>query len=301
MGLRPHPDPPRLGARLRGLVSGSVAFLLLFPSLLSINVIQMASLLLLPLSRRAFRAVNRWAANTWWGWCVAVSSGFYGARIELTGDEVPVRENAIVVVNHQEMSDITYLFFFAQSKHRLGDLKWFVKDIMKWVPGVGWGMVFLGCLFVKRDWMADRASVQRTFAAVVNERLPVWLISFSEGTRITPAKAARSREFAAKAGLPPTERVLIPRTKGFVASVDGLGDYLEAVYDVTIGYPDGAPTLWQYVRGFSRVAHLHVRRTPREALPEGDEALREWLLECFREKDRLLAGFEEEGRFRDEA
>ena len=116
MGMRPFPNPPRLGARLVGLASGVVAFLLLFPSLLLINVIQMASLLLLPVSRRAFRAVNRWAANTWWGWCVWVSSGFYGVRLEVTGDVVPPRENAILVVNHQEMSDITFLFFFARSK-----------------------------------------------------------------------------------------------------------------------------------------------------------------------------------------
>ena len=297
MGLRALADPPGLGRRLSGLVTGLAAFFVLFPALLVINVAQCASVALIPVSRPAFRGFNRWVASFWWGCCASFAQGVYGTRLEVTGDPVPPRENAIVVANHQEMADITYLFFFARSKGRLGDLKWFVKDVIKHVPGVGWGMVVLGCLFVKRDWTADRAYVMRTFDTLVRERLPAWLVTFAEGTRITPAKAARSAEYAARAGLPPTGRVLIPRTRGFVASVEGLGEHLDAVYDVTIGYPDGAPTLWQYVRGFSRVAHLHVRRTPREALPSGEAELREWLLALFRDKDRLLARFEETGTF----
>ena len=297
MGLRPLPAPTGRAQRLVGLLRGWLAVVLLFPSLIVINGLQTSSLLLRPLSPRAFRGFNRWAANTWWGWCVTMSRHLQRIRVEVTGDPIPTRENAIVVVNHQEMSDVTFLFFFARAKERLGDLKWFVKDVIKWVPGVGWGMVFLGCVFVRRNWTADRQSIQRTFSHLVDNRVPVWLVSFCEGTRITPEKVVRSQAYAKKAGLPPTERVLLPRTKGFVASVQGLGAHLEAVYDVTIGHPGGAPTLWQYIQGFARVGHLHVRRYPANTLPEGEEALADWLLERFREKDRLLAGFEEAGSF----
>ena len=297
MGLRPLPEPEGLGARLVGLARGWLAVAILFPPLLVLNVGQTCSLLLKPFSPGAFRRVNRWAADTWWGWCVVMSRTLQRIRVEVTGDPVPPRENAIVVVNHQEMSDITFLFFLARAKERLGDLKWFVKDVIKWVPGVGWGMVFLDCLFVKRNWTDDRRSIERTFSRLVDNRVPVWLVSFCEGTRITPEKAARSRAYAEKASLPPTARVLIPRTKGFVASVQGLGAHLDAVYDVTIGHPVGAPTLWQYIKGFARVGHLHVRRYPADTLPEGDQALADWLLERFREKDTLLAGFEEAGAF----
>ena len=54
--------------------------------------------------------------------------------------------------------------------------------------------------------------------------------------------------------------MLIPRTKGFVASVEGLGDHLNAVYDFTIGYVDGVPSLWQYITGRVKQIHIHVRR-----------------------------------------
>jgi len=71
---------------------------------------------------------NRFLANTWWGSMTLVGKLAYGARIIVTGDEIPAGENAVVAPNHQQMADITFLFFFALSKHRLGDLKWFLKD-----------------------------------------------------------------------------------------------------------------------------------------------------------------------------
>ena len=63
------------------------------------------------------------------------------------------------------MADITFLMDFAYRKGRLGDMKWMVKDIIKYVPGVGWGMLFLDCIFVKRDWTTDKESIRKTFDA----------------------------------------------------------------------------------------------------------------------------------------
>ena len=91
--------------------------------------------------------------------------------------------------------------------------------------------------------------------------------------------------------------LLVPRTKGFVAAVLGLRGYIDAVYDVTIGYEGGVPTLWQFVEGLPKVAHLHVRRFPMSTLPEADEAVAAWLIARYREKDDLLDGFYRDGRF----
>jgi lysocardiolipin and lysophospholipid acyltransferase len=268
-----------------------------FSSLLFINLLQTLSLSLLPFSRRAFRRFNRWCANTWWGWCVVASQRFNKSRVIVTGDNVPDRENAIIVANHQQMPDITIIMAFARSKGRLGDLKWFVKRALGRVPGVGWGMKFINCPFVDRDWSADRDTIRRTFSKIVGERIPLWLINFSEGTRVTLAKIARSQEYARSVGARPLDHVLFPRTKGFVASVEGLRHHIDTVYDLTIGYVDGVPTLWQYVRGQVREAHLHVRRFAVEELPEHAEDLSRWLVERFEEKDRLLAHFYEYGVF----
>ena len=128
------------------------------------NAAQTASQALRPISPRLFREFNRWAADTWWGWCVTGAQKLHGAHIVVSGDPIPPKENAFVVANHQQMADITFLMFLARSKGRLGDLKWFVKKPIKYVPGVGWGMAFLDCLFIERKWTADRQSIARTLS-----------------------------------------------------------------------------------------------------------------------------------------
>jgi 1-acyl-sn-glycerol-3-phosphate acyltransferase len=297
MPRAPLKNPPAFSERLRGLAVAAPAVGFLSSTLLAFNAAQTASLAVMPVSRHAFRKFNRWAADLWWGWCVSGAKTLYGTNIVLTGDELPPRESAVVVANHQQMPDITFLMFLARAKGRLGDMKWLVKDPIKYVPGVGWGMWFIDCVFLKRNWAEDKESIDATFARIMRDRVPLWLMSFPEGTRFTPAKAEKSRAHALKTGLTPLRHLLLPRTKGFAASVQGLLGHIDAVYDITIGYEDGVPTLSQYVRGFARKAHLHVRRYPAAELPTGSEELSRWLHERYREKDELLEHFYREGRF----
>jgi 1-acyl-sn-glycerol-3-phosphate acyltransferase len=268
-----------------------------FSTLIVFNGAQIGSLLVRPFSRRTFRRLNRWCADTWWGWCVLAAERFNGTRLIVTGEELPTDENALVVSNHQQMPDITALMALARSRGRLGDLKFFVKYPLKWVPGMGWGLQFLNCPFLKRDWSADRNKIEATFNTLVNERIPMWLVSFAEGTRSTEDKIRASAEWAVGRGLDATQHVLIPRTKGFVASVQGLGSHLHAVYDVTIGYVGGVPTLWQYITGRVKEIHVHVRRFPAEELPRIEDELKQWLLDRFYEKDALLERYYATGAF----
>ncbi len=288
MPLPPLPEPDSRLARFKGLVSGSIASVLLFSTLIAFNGLQTASLVIKIFSPTAFRRINRRLAKIWWGWCALGAEKVYGTTWVISGDNVPKRENAIVVLNHQEMADIPVIFSFARAKERVGDLKWFVKDILKYVPGIGWGMLFLDCPFIKRNWTADRDYIHRVFRNILEHNVPLWLMTFAEGTRVHPEKVARSREYAKKQGLTPLEHVLIPRTKGFVASVQALRGHVDAVYDLTIGYVGGVPTLWQWIKGYVRKVHLDVRRYAIETMPEDAEALSDWLIKRFEEKDRLL-------------
>ncbi|PID38822.1 MAG: hypothetical protein CSB49_03520 [Proteobacteria bacterium] len=297
MPLPPLPNPTDQLEKLRRVATAVPVSGWLFGTLMGANAVQTASLATLPFSRRLFRKINRRMADGWWGHCVDIAHTLNKAELVLYGDDVPYQENAIVVVNHQQMPDITWLMDLAKQKGRLGDLKWFVKDKIKWVPGVGWGMVFLDCLFVKRDWSKDEASIAATFERILRDDVPLWLMLFPEGTRITPDKLRRSNAFAEKAKLEPTKHVLLPRTSGFAASVQGLRTHVKAVYDVTIGYEEGVPTLWQFIQGLNRKAHLHLRRVPIEELPEDGEALGLWLQEAFRIKDKRLAYYYQRGTF----
>jgi 1-acyl-sn-glycerol-3-phosphate acyltransferase len=291
MPLEPLPEPPGKLARLKGFVSGSIASAFLFSTLIAFNALQTASLLIKVFSPKAFRRVNQRMARIWWGWCALGAEKVYGTRWIMSGDDVPPRENAIVVLNHQEMADITVVFSFARAKGRVGDLKWFVKDVLKYVPGVGWGMLFLDCPFIKRDWTADKDYIHRVFRNILKNDVPLWLMTFAEGTRVRPEKIARSQAYAREHGMRPLKHVLIPRTKGFVASVQSLRGHVDAVYDLTIGYVGGVPTLWQWIKGYVRKVHLNVRRYAISAMPEDGQALSDWLIRRFEEKDSLLDYF----------
>ena len=277
-------------------VRGVLLALALFGSLLVVNALQTASLVVLPFSRRAFRRFNRECADKWWGAGRWVVERALGVRVVITGDEIPMRENAIVVVNHQDACDIPILFSLGWRKRMLGDMKWFAKHILKYAPGVGWGMLFLDCPFLKRDWSRDRRGIEATFRKFHEHGIPLWLINFPEGTRRKPEKLERSRRYAADNGLVPFDHHLYPRTKEFVATVRGLANHARAVYDVTIGYPDGPPSFMGLVRGDVHEVHLCVRRWEIAGLPADDGALAAWLVERFREKDRMLAEFGRTGK-----
>ncbi len=270
-------------------------------TLMVVNLVQTLSLLIKPFSGGAFRKINRACANSWWGMCVSGAQRLNGGKFLVTGADIPVRESAIIVSNHQQMPDIPTIMAFAKSKKRLGDLKFFVKDVLKWVPGIGWGMLFLDCVFVKRNWSSDADHILKTFSTLVDNEVPVWLVSFVEGTRARLHKIEASREFALSRGLEPLEHVLMPRTKGFAATVQGLREHVTVVYDFTIGYEEGVPTLWQYIKGSVCRIHLHVRRFPVEELPTLEEDVRQWLLDRWTEKDHLLDRFYEQGTFPQEA
>jgi 1-acyl-sn-glycerol-3-phosphate acyltransferase len=270
----------------------------LFTLLILANALQVLSLLLWPFSRAAFRKANRTIAHCWWGLCVIWAERVNHIVPEFSGDVVPEKENALVVANHQQMPDIVALMMLAWPKKRLGDLKWFVKDVIKYVPGVGWGMLFLDCVFLKRAWDKDEARIRGTFAKFTVNKIPVWLVSFPEGTRITPKKLALSQDFARSKGSWIPKHVLVPRARGFAASVIGMRDHIQAVYDVTIGYPGGrVPSMGEFLGWKSRTIHIHVRRYPLTLLPKDQEGLSAWLMERFQEKDRLMDSFLEQNRF----
>lgn len=296
MPLPPMTEPEGRVERVATAVVGGATTGFLIGTLLGFNAAQSASMVLRPLSRKGFRRFNRWAAQTWWGLLVESTKVLYGTHLVVTGDDVPPDENAIVVCNHQEMADIPYLLAWARQKGRLGDVKWFAKKSLKYVPAIGWGMWFLDCPFLDREWSKDRRSIERTFSALVDERIPVWLVSFPEGTRQTEENRAASRRFAEDHAVEPFDHVLMPRTKGFCATVQGLRSHVQAVYDLTLGFEKGVPTLWQFMKGYARRAHLHVRRHPVAAVPADEEACSKWLVERFREKDARLGRFYRTGR-----
>jgi hypothetical protein len=90
---------------------------------------------------------------------------------------------------------------------------------------------------------------------------------------------------------------LVPRSKGFSASVEGLRSHITAVYDLTIAYEEAVPSLWQYIKGLVKRIHVHVRRFSVEELPHTGDDLRLWLLARWDEKNDLLDHYYANGSF----
>lgn len=287
---------PFLLRSIAGLGVGALSFAYL---IFIVNPLQMLSVLVYPFSPSAFRAVNRACASSVWGIWVWMAYVQNRITVRITGDALPQQENALLICNHQTIADVMVLMCLGSRCGRLPDMKWFVKHIIKYVPGPGWGMHFLDCIFVKRDWARDQHAIASLFGKYAENRIPVFVVSFLEGTRRTDEKMRRSQTFAADNGLYVPQRTLVPRTKGFVATVTGLRDHLDAVYDVTIGYPERVPSL---VDCFAcRVPHVevNVQRHPMRTLPDHPDALTTWALARFEEKDRRLVAFQDGFRFPD--
>jgi len=277
---------------------GIFVILILLLSLLIINLLQCVSLLLLPFSRHLVRIINRFFASIWWSLCVICTEKICGINIVFSGDTLPKNEQAILIVNHQKMADIIILLSLAYRNKRIGDLKWFVKNPLKYVPGIGWGMLFLDCIFLKREWAKDQKSVFSTFEKFRKNKIPFWLVSFLEGTRATPEKIVQSQIYAQKNKLPILQNVLIPRTKGFTATIQGLERVAEAIYDITIGFENKAPSLFAFfLKKEVNTVHVYCNRSPIQNLPKENKQIGEWVINRFVEKDKLLQNFKQKGNF----
>ncbi len=290
MPLSPLSPSVGRGLNLFRTLKGVVALSVTMSLLLVCNLLQIISALCLPISRALVRVLNRWIGGFWWTTCDLLAL-WWGVDIPIEGSSLPQKENVMVIANHQAMTDINTLFRLARQQGRIGDLKWFVKDIIKYIPGVGWGMIFLDCIFLKRDWKRDKERLYKQLSRFQEEQIPIWTLSFVEGTRIRPHKHEASIEYAQAQGIEHLEHLLLPRTKGFCLTLDALRGHLDAVYDTTIGYVDGVPSLWQWCRGDVRKVALHVRRFPISELPNDEEELKDWLKVRWREKDELLSYF----------
>ena len=180
----------------------------------------------------------------------------------------------------------------------IGNCRYFSKDSIKYIPFFGWGMYFAGFIFLKRNWAMDQGHINETFETLITKRLPIHLISYLEGTRVSKKKIVESHEYAAKNNLPKLDYTLLPRSKGFAASVKGLrGSHIDHVYDITIAY-------YHYKRGFGSTPSLsdylfgrlgeyqfrvHVDRYSMKVLPENDPEIAKWLIKLYENKNERLS------------
>jgi lysophosphatidic acid acyltransferase/lysophosphatidylinositol acyltransferase len=272
-----------------------LSFLSLLVFLLLINFFQLLSLLVLPVSKNLFRNFNTHCGALWW-YCLSwVLENICGVQVEILGLPEPKNShgaNVLLLANHQSIIDPLIILILARRLGGLRYLKWFVKESLLYVPFLGWGLWFLDCVFLKRNWNQDEKSIASHFQKILRLKDPVWLVSFPEGTRKTERGLLEGKKFAEMNGQKPFERVLFPRYKGFLGNMEGMGNRLEWIYDLTLVYFTPKLSWVQLFTGDLGRVKIVLEKIPRQELPLDSKSLRLWLIDRFRKKDAILADFE---------
>jgi 1-acyl-sn-glycerol-3-phosphate acyltransferase len=208
----------------------------------------------------------------------------------------------MVVSNHQSWTDILVL----QNTlfEHIPPLKFFTKRQLLWVPFLGQAMWLLDFPYVRRmsrEKIASNPELLRLDREATAEacarirRHPTSVLNFLEGTRFTAEKHDAQTEAR-------FDRLLNPKSGGLSQVLAALNDKLYQVVDVTIDYPQGVPTFWEFMQG--RCPQVDVDITCRD-IPHAirdaadDEARRrataEWVEALWIEKDGRLTALHPTG------
>lgn len=284
------------------LLTGVIASVLLF-----INVIFWCSLLfiftffklVIPVTaiRNLITPVLNWFANNW----ISCNSGWMRLTQKMDWtiqlpDNLHRKGWYFVLSNHQSWVDILVLQHVLNRKIPL--LKFFLKQELIKVPVMGAAWWALDFPFMKRYSKAylekypekKGQDLETTRKACEKFRtLPTSVMNFLEGTRFDQRKHDEQNS--------PFRHLLKPKAGGMAFAMSAMGDQFRSILDVTIHYPDGVPTFWEFLQGKMKRCTVLVEEKP---IPvellngnyETDEQYRlnfqQWVQELWENKDRQL-------------
>jgi len=164
----------------------------------------------------------------------------------------------LVIANHRSWVDI--LVLQKTFNGRVPFLKFFLKKELFWVPLLGLAWWALDYPFLERSSRADRDMEAIRGAAEKFKLIPVSVMNFVEGTRLTPEKHEKSRS--------PSAHLLQPKSGGMTFLLSSMGGYFHSILDVSIAYPQGTPSMWGFLCG--QCPDIRVRVHP---IPVTDDLL----------------------------
>lgn len=203
----------------------------------------------------------------------------------------------LINCNHQSAADIFVLQHLLN--YKIPFLKFFIKRELIYVPIMGLAWWALDFPIMKRhsrehlekhpekrgkDLKTTRKACEKFMI------IPTSVMNFIEGTRFSQSKHDRQKS--------PYRYLLKPKAGGMALALDTMGCKLHSILDVTIVYPDGAPTFWQFLSGKVKRVIVRMQQLPiPDRLVGGDyendpgsrEAIQKWLHELWLEKDRQIA------------
>jgi 1-acyl-sn-glycerol-3-phosphate acyltransferase len=205
------------------------------------------------------------------------------------------RQWYLVIANHQSWTDIVVLQKIFNGK--IPFLKFFLKKELIWVPILGPAWWALDYPFMKRYSPAFLAKnphlkgkdIEITKKACAKFKdIPVSIMNFVEGTRFTLEKRERQQS--------PYRNLLKPKSGGIGFVFSTMGEQLTSILNVTIAYPGGPYSFWDFLCGRVTEIMVDVEELPIAANLLGDyindagyrERFQQWLNLLWSEKDRKI-------------
>ncbi|MFW2077132.1 acyltransferase [Acinetobacter sp. ULE_I010] len=203
----------------------------------------------------------------------------------------------LMTCNHQSWVDTTVNQYFGLTRMPL--TRFFTKWELIFIPFVGQAFKILGFPMMKRHSKAqiaknpelkfrDMEEARKSCEQLLSQ--PFTLLNYLEGTRFTPEKHQQQNS--------PYTHLLKPKAGGLALALDILGDKIDALMDMTIVYPNGAPGYGEFWLGDVPRIAVNMRKIniPDWVLGgnyEDDAEYRErfqaWVDELWTEKDQLIS------------
>jgi 1-acyl-sn-glycerol-3-phosphate acyltransferase len=226
---------------------------------------------------------------------------FSRSQFEVNGlDGLTKNDWYLVISNHRSWVDI--LVLQRVFNHKIPFLKFFLKKELIWVPFIGlawWALDFPFMhryskkLLAKRPHLKGKDLENTQKACEKFKSKPVSIMNFVEGTRLTDDKLKRqSGQF---------KNLLKPKAGGLAFVLSAMGEHLHKLLDVTIHYPHGTPSYWDFVCGRLQKVEVHIKVLSIEALLNSDAfaddyfdnsaqrvKFQRWLTELWLDKDQQL-------------
>lgn len=292
-----------LPSTILGVIAG---FLLCLNVLVWVSILFVFSvpkfLLSIPSLRRVLNRILQWIGENW----IAGNSGWMRLTQKTEwdvqgGEGLNYNGWYLVVSNHQSWVDILVMQHLLN--RRIPLLKFFIKRELIWVPLMGFAWWALDYPFLYRhsseylekhpeqkgkDFEATRRACEK-FAEI-----PTSVMNFLEGTRFTKEKQARQKS--------EYQSLLRPKAGGLALAMNVLGEKFNSLLDITIVYPDGIPTFWEFLCG--KVKRITVRMKTIEIpkhLMHGDyeedpafrDVMHKWVQELWKHKDMQIQALRE--------
>ncbi|PKL37623.1 MAG: acyltransferase [Spirochaetae bacterium HGW-Spirochaetae-1] len=245
-------------------------------------------------------------ANNW----VLINSLFihycFNIKWNITGlEKLKKKDWYLVISNHQSWVDIIIIQKILYG--RIPYIKFFLKKELIWVPIMGPAWWALDFPFMKRytkEQVARNPKLKGKDIEITRKACekfktePVAIMTFPEGTRFTPEKHDMQNS--------PYEHLLKAKAGGVSFTISSMGEHLHKLLNITIIYPEGPKSLWDFLCRKIRSVDIVVETVD---IPEHfvkanieDPAFQKeftgWLNEIWSKKDQLIHRITEEKKSR---